>query len=409
MIKLKISSFFLMSIILMGCKSQNQNNSTTEITPETSENMLQSQNNFSFELFKQALKTDTDQKNLLLSPQSIYMDFAMLYNAAEGETKKAMQNAFYLGNNSAKILNQSQFELLKILPKSDTSVVISMANAIWHTKDLTPKKSFLEVNKKFYHAKIEAADFKNSQTISDINQWVNSNTNGKIPTIIDNIAPGEVLFLLNAVYFKGNWKDDFDANQTQDLVFYTNSEEKKVPFMFKDKRMNYFKNESLQLVELPYGNGNFSMMVLLPTKEKSVEELVEKLNFITFSEWISEMNSTSLKLYLPKWESSYEAHHLKENLTAMGMGIAFENNADFSGLFDKESTKISQIKHKTYIKTDEEGTEAAGATSIGMATTSMPMPSQEEMKADRPFVYLIVEKTSNTVLFIGIVNDPSEK
>lgn len=393
------------SLLIMSCGAQKNAEETSKFTPKQ---MSDSQNNFSFELFKHVMTLESDAVNPLISPQSIFMDFAMLYNGASGRTKSAIDKALQLKGMDINALNTAQSELLENFPKIDTSVTITIANAIWYRKDRIPQNSFLSVNQEFYHAKIQDADFSDPQTKTAINNWVSENTNGKIPTIIDNISPGEVMFLLNAVYFKGQWKDQFNPNLTRDLVFHAKAKEKKVPFMYKDKRYNYLRNDQLQMVELPYGNGQFSMWVLLPAENYSLSKLTESLNVKSFAGLVSEMESTSIKLYLPKWESSFSADNLKENLSALGMGIAFENNAEFSGVFEKESTKISQIKHKTYIKVDEEGTEAAAATSIGMVTTSMPMPSQEEMKVDRPFVYLITEKNSETILFLGVVQDPEE-
>lgn len=397
----------LLILILSGCKSQSTSTENkSDSSPKSFQNMTDAQNSFSFSLFEKSLQSDSDKSNVLISPPSIFMDFAMLYNGASGKTKTAMENALHINGFDLETINSSQSELMTNLPKLDLGVTINMANAIWYSEDKEPKSSFLSVNQDFYKAKIQKADFNNPQTKTDINNWVNKNTKGKIPSIIENISPGETMFLLNAVYFKGQWKDEFNPKLTQNRVFHSKAKDFEIPFMFKDKRQNYLRNQELRIVELPYGDGNFSMFILLPSKEKSVIELARKLNLQYFSDLKSEMKSTSVKLYIPKWESSFSADNLKENLSSMGMGIAFENNAEFPNVFEKESTKISQIKHKTFIKVDEEGTEAAAATSIGMVTTSMPMPSEEEMDVNRPFMYLITEKDSGTIFFLGSVQDP---
>lgn len=367
----------------------------------------QAKNNFAFALFKTSIQHNPNEINRFISPQSIFMDFAMLYNAAENKTKKAMEKALFLGDAHRKTLNSYEADFLNKLPHIDSTVTLTIANAIWHRKDLTPKPEFLSINRAFYKAKIEAANFKNPNTVDDINHWVSENTAGKIPSLIDQIAPGEALFLLNAVYFKGQWKYEFKSSQTQELDFFTAQQPIKTPFMFKDRRYNYAQNDQMELIEIPYGNGNYSMLALLPAKNSSVHALVENLNTTEFDALLVSLQSRSLKLWFPKWEIEYSADQLVDNLTALGMGIAFQNNADFSGLFDSERTKISQVKHKTYIKVDEEGTEAAAATSIGMVTTSMPMPTEKELRFDRPFVYLIYEKTTNTILFIGTMDNPS--
>jgi len=412
MILRKTSPFFIpfiLSLFFIGCGAQTtQNNQKNTVPKENTETMMQHQNTFAFRLFEQAIQTDAANNNKLISPLSIYMDFAMLYNGASGETKKAMQEALYIKPGSLDQLNRMQASLMNELPKADSSVTINVANAIWHRMDLTPKAKFLSTNQQYFNATIEAADFGNPKTISAINNWVSKNTQGKIPSLVDQISPGEVMFLLNAVYFKGTWTDGFNSRHTHDAVFHTATEGKRHSFMFKDDSFNYFKNEDLKIAELPYGNGSFSMFVILPSEKNDLYKVAEQLNPESFSDLTSEMNKTPLKLFLPKWETSYSADNLKENLTAMGMGIAFQNRADFSELFATESTKISQIKHKTYIKVDEEGTEAAAATSIGMVTTSMPATPIEEMRVNRPFIYLITERNTGAVLFIGTVDDPTK-
>lgn len=406
---INFSATFLVILILTGCKSPSPSTESKSVTSsKTFQNMTDAQNSFSFSLFEKSLQSEAEKSNVFISPPSIFMDFAMLYNGASGRTKTAMENALHINGFSLEILNASQSELMENLPKLDSGVTINMANAIWYSEDKTPKSSFLSVNQNFYKAKIQKANFRNPQTKTDINDWVSKNTNGKIPSIIDNISPGEIMFLLNAVYFKGQWKNEFNPKLTQNQTFHSKTKDIETPFMYKDKRQNYLKNEDLQIVELPYGEGNFSMYVLLPSEGNSVDELAKKLNPKYFSELMTDMTSTSVELFLPKWESSFSAESLKESLTAMGMGIAFENKAEFPNVFEDESTKISQIKHKTYIKVDEEGTEAAAATSIGMVTTSMPLPTEEKMNVNRPFVYLITENKSGTILFLGAVGNPAE-
>lgn len=403
---LPVAGFILM-LFMTSCKSQITQKEEIEISATEIETLQASQNNFSFDLFNYVLASDSEKANRLISPQSIFMDLAMVYNGAHGTTQSAMQKALRLEKINPERLNQSQAELLKNIPNLDDEVSFVMANAIWHRKDLLPRQDFLEVNTTYYDADIHAADFKDPQTVKDINNWVYEKTSGKIPTLIESISPGEVMFLLNAIYFKATWSNGFNPNSTQEMDFYASKGKVKTPFMMKDTNFNYLENETLQMIELPYGKGDFSMFVLLPSENLSINQLANDLNHNAFSNLLASMNSNSVKLYLPKWEISYSADNLIDNLSKMGMTIAFEDRADFSRLFAKESTQISQIKHKAYIKVDEAGTEAAAATGIGMVTTSMPMPSTIEMNVNRPFIYLITEKNSGVVLFMGTVDNPA--
>lgn len=367
----------------------------------------EAQNEFAFSLFDKLHKSNLETPNKLISPLSIYMDFGMLYNGASGETKKAIQKGLQMNTGNAEFMNKTQAKILTDFPQIDSSVTINMANAIWYRNGLTPKKTFLDTNKKYYNARIEGADFKNPQTVKDINQWVMESTQGKITSIMDGIAPSEIMFLLNAVYFKGDWQEAFQTKFTRDHAFYTPTGTKELPLMFMDHRFNYLENDDLQMAELPYGDGHFNMQVLLPSKNSNVDELIAKLNTGYYDSLLDEMTSMKIKLFLPKWEIEYSVDNLKDQLSEMGMGLAFESKADFSELFEDDYAKVSQVKHKTYIKVDEKGTEAAAVTSIGMVTTSMPMPTETEMKVDRPFVYLITERNSGTILFLGVVKDPS--
>lgn len=376
--------------------------------PDEAHQVITAQNQFGFRLFNLVNRADQTNSNKMISPLSIFMDLSMVYNGAAGQTRQAMKEALQLSNIDANMLNKTNQALLINLPGADPTVTIDMANSIWYKNNLDPLPSFLKVNQNYYQAEITGADFSAPQTVDRINNWVAKSTQQKITSILDHIEPSEVMFLLNAVYFNGKWTQSFDPAHTQKAAFHTAGQEtKQVPFMYKESKYNYGQNDSLQVIELPYGSGSFSMYVLLPDENNKADALIASLNTTSFAQITSGMDSSKVRLYLPKWEADYAIDNLIPELTQMGMGIAFENNADFTRMYKSNQAQISQVVHKTYIKVDEEGTEAAAVTSTGMQTTALRPDYPPVMNVNRPFVYIITEKNSGSILFLGEVNDPS--
>lgn len=396
--------FPVLSILLTACGTK----TSSQVLPdyEISDDMIQAQNDFSFELFHHL--QETEKENMLISPLSIYMNLSMVYNGAKGETKSGIQIALHQKGFSPERLNQNQAALLKNLTALDSSVTLDIANAVWYRNSLTLKKNFSEINKNYYQTTLRSSDFNSPATVDEINDWVKEKTNAKIETIIEEIQPDDLMFLLNAVYFKGKWTHPFFKEYTHQREFNTPSGKKEIPFMFNNEKYAYAEDQNFQVVELPYGKEHFNMYVFLPSPESNPDDLGEKLDAKSFSGLISKMKKTDLNLYLPKWEAFYTAENLQNQLSSMGMSLAFQNQADFSSLFENQSAAISQVKHKTYIKVDEEGTEAAAVTSTGIVVTSMPVHQPKELMINRPFLYIITEKDSGTILFIGKITDPSK-
>lgn len=270
------------------------------------------------------------------------------------------------------------------------------------------QKKFAEINKQYYQANLQEADFNNLKTVKAINDWVARQTRGKISSIIEEIKPGDMMYLLNAVYFKGDWSHSFNKKLTREERFYTDSGIVKTPFMYQKERYKYTENDSLQIIALPYGQGEFVMHIFLPADKEGLDNLIHALNQQRFTTLISSLSPEKVSLYLPKWESSYTAEDLSGELSALGMQQALGDNADFSDLFIDKPVQISAVKHKTYIKVDEQGTEAAAVTSTGMTTTALPLHSTPEMRVDHPFLYTITNTDSKVLLFIGYVNNPEE-
>jgi serpin B len=332
----------------------------------------------------------------------------MVYNGAANETQKAIANTLQLQAIDIKHLNYANQKLINDLPNADSAVKLDIANSIWYRQTLQPVPSFLKTTKVYYQAEVKAAAFNDPGTVNKINNWAAEHTNQKIKSIIDRIDPADVMYLINAVYFNGKWKNSFDPKLTKNRDFHTaTGQTKQVPFMYREAKYNYGHNDSLQIIELPYGKGKFSMYVLLPAENIKLSSFITSLNEEKLSALLNAMDSSKVKLYLPKWKDSYKIEDLKPELSRMGMGVAFSDQADFSNLFKQHQTKISQVIHKTFIEVNEQGTEAAAVTSTGVRLTSLPL-NQQVMDVNRPFIYFIAAKDSGAILFMGEVNDPDE-
>jgi serpin B len=236
---------------------------------------------------------------------------------------------------------------------------------------------------------------------------VKAKTNGKIPQIVPQSIPSDVvMYLINAIYFKGSWRQKFDAKETKDQPFtLVDRSKKQVKLMHALGSFSYYGDSELQIIDLPYGDSLFSMTVLLPQAGTDINSFVARLTEADVHGWIGAMHTTSeMEVYLPKFKLEYDKR-LNEMLEAMGMAIVFSDTADFTRINRGGELAISEVKHKTFVEVNEEGTEAAAATSVGITLdSSLPPPP---MRVDRPFVFLIRERTSGAVLFMGKILDPS--
>ncbi len=379
--------------------------------PENGAAVITAQNKFAFRLFREALLKDKTSSNKLISPLSIYLDLSMVYNGAGGNTLDSMQQVLQLGNINANLLNQTNQALIAGLPEEDPSIVFNIANSIWYrNQGLQPLASFLKINSTYYQAEVAGADFGSPATIDRINNWVASQTHQKIKTIIKQINASDVMCLVNAVYFKGQWKYSFDSKQTGNKAFYlTENNAIQTPFMQLEDTFHYAGSDSLQLIELPYGKGDFNMYILLPAAGISLPRFISNLNEENLQEYLTALRSTDVKLSLPKWKYSYVIDSLLPLLNNLGMGIAsLPRAADFSNMYPPEAhAYISKAVHKTYIEVNEQGTEAAAATSIGVVLpTDIAPETSPVMEVNHPFMYLITEKNSGAILFLGEVNNP---
>ncbi|WP_352423552.1 serpin family protein [Proteiniphilum sp.] len=374
--------------------------------------MVRADQTFAFEFFEQMFEEeslDKKDKNFMVSPLSLSMALTMTLNGATGETDTSMRQTLKMDDFSDAELNTYYKKLKEALLKTDPSTKLSIANAIFTRKSVEFKTDFINTNQTYFDATLKPVDFTSTETVELINNWASDNTNGLIKKVIEKTKPEDLMYLLNAIYFKGIWTSEFNEKNTDQQPFtYEDGTRRNVDMMKQTAKFNYTGDENMQLVQLPYGNQAFSMMVLLPVDGKKLQDVVTATRREGYWEGVkSALREAEVELSLPKFKTEY-SKRLNEVLSKMGMEIAFSDAADFSRMSDV-SAKIDFVKQDTYISTDEVGTEAAAVTTVGGVMTSLPVkPEKVVFNADHPFIYLIQENSTGAILFMGAVKNFDE-
>jgi serine protease inhibitor len=371
--------------------------------------LVEADRSFSYRIFSETVAYDHEEDNIMISPLSISMALAMTLNGAEGQTYEHMRETLHLSDMDLEEINEAFESLMDLLTTVDPEVTMKIANSIWHRTELPVKDDFLERVEKHFGAQIEGLDFSDPAAVDIINNWVNENTEGLIPEIIEDIPDHMVMYLINALYFKGDWLRQFDTDETRRADFHLETGETiQVEMMHQEGLFATYMSGDVQMVELPYGDSLFSMTVMMPSNpDMPVDQFVKDyVNAENLAEWRSNLHvdNREATVELPKFELEYEIEY-NDILKAMGMEIAFaEGRADFNGIADVSPLNlyIDNVKHKTFITVDEEGTEAGAATSVGIGVTSMP----PQLTFNRPFVFIIHERESGANLFMGRVKNP---
>jgi serine protease inhibitor len=397
-------------LLFTACNDKPVEPVVSDLTPtEKSAKIISADNQFGFELFKKINASLDEPKNTMISPLSVSLALAMVYNGAEGNTKRQMEEMLHKANLTPEDINQSYKDLVAALSSHDPKVELSISNAIFYRNTFDVKPYFIATNQNFYQAEVSGLDFANeTETLGKVNGWVNTKTKGKIDKIIEEVNAETVMYLLNAIYFNGEWKYRFDSKETYDMNFTReNNSNIQVPTMQIENPFNYYSNPIFELLEMPYGSGKYSMLIFLPETGKSTNDVISLLTSENVNDWISKLSEQKKEVFLPKFEFKFE-DSLVDELTALGMTDAFNaSDADLSGISDTAKLVISEVKHKSYIKVDERGTEAAAVTGITIDVTSVG--PDNSFRVDHPFVFAIREKDTNSILFIGKVMNPNQE
>jgi len=363
-------------------------------------------NRFAFDLLR--LAGVPAEKNLFLSPVSASMALGMTMNGTAGETFSQMRSALGFGGLSIDEIDASYRSLIDLLLDLDPTVEMAIGNSVWSRSGFPVRQTFLDTVKQYFDAEAAELDFSAPASADRINQWVSDATKGKIEEIVPKPIPAEVvMYLINAIYFKGTWTWQFDPNDTQDAPFHlADGSTQSMRLMKLDGGMPYRRTDRYQAVDLPYGGKAFSMTVVLPAEGVDLGDLVASFDEAAWADLTGGFTDLRGTLWLPRFQMSYQ-RVLNDDLKALGMTDAFDDAlADFSPLSPVSGLYISKVLQKSWVAVDEKGTEAAAATSVEVGLTSAG--GGFTMRVDRPFLFVLRERLSGTILFVGEMVAPPE-
>jgi serpin B len=363
-------------------------------------------NRFAFNMFRE-VSTLSDEPNTFFSPLSLNMALGMLYNGASGETRTEMAEVLGMADFTETEINEYYQKMSQTLLNIDPLTEIGIANSIWYREEFPVKQSFIDINQRYFDAVVKALDFSRSDAADIINKWCAGKTKNKIKEIIESPISDEVaMYLINALYFKSKWQFEFDKKQTKQEDFTkANNQKIKVNMMEQTTALPYYANQYLQCIEMPYGNQAFSMVAILPAENMNIDQLIEHLDNTTWQNVVNSMWEQNIWLKLPRFKIECEIK-LKYPVRNAGMKLIFDGHlADFSNISDVPLF-VSDIKQKTFVEVNEAGTEAAAVTVIQMDYTSTGSSGPTSFFANRPFLYLIKEKSTGVILFIGRMDEP---
>ena len=372
--------------------------------------LVAANNRFAFAFFGSLARQQPADDNLFVSPVSVAMALGMTVNGAAGATRDSMLAALQLGGLSMADVNAGYRGVIDLLRGLDPRVEFTLTNSIWYRSGITVGQQFLDDTRTYFDADVRALDFAAPTAAQTINDWVSARTRGKIPQIVESPIPAEmIMYLINAIYFKGTWAQQFDPALTRSAPFnLRGGGSVAVPTMAHGEkataRVRLGPPGDVTVVDLPYGGGAWAMTIVLPPSASGIDSLVSGLTQARWDGWMASLDSAGVFVTMPKFTLRWELE-LKSVLSVLGMGIAFRDDCspDFSRLAPTaQCPYISKVKHKTFVDVYEEGTEAAATTSVAMEPSSLPV----QFVVDRPFLVAIRERLTGTILFLGRVMNP---
>jgi serpin B len=405
----------LLLLLIIGCASCKRagvtpaantiNKGKNLVLTSLDQQKITADNAFTLKLFRNLDSASTSDTNLFISPLSVSFALGMTSNGSSGQTLTAFENTLNFAGLTQAQVNGYYNNLVINLPQLDPNTTLDIANSIWYRQGFSVQPQFLQTDSSYFHAQIQSLDFTNPAAVTTINNWVSNNTKGFIPSIITQIPDSAIMYLVNAIYFKSIWKEKFDPGQTQQLPFHlTDGSAIQASFMTGAVDFNAYFDNSVDVFELPYSNSKYSTVVVMPASSATpLSSVTASLDPAQWQTWMSKLSPVKTSITLPKFKFSYNKV-LNNALTDLGLGVAFSNSADFSLINPNVHMKISQVVHKAYVETDESGTTAAAATSVGIVTAIATAPAPI---INRPFLFAIREMSSGLILFVGTVNDPT--
>ena len=372
------------------------------------EQISEADNNFGFNLLR-TLSEETPAENQFISPFSISMALGMTLNGARNDTYDDMKEVLGYGDLTQDEINRAYKNLLQLFSTLDSQVQFDIANSIWTRLGFPVEQDFYDVNVNYFDAEVRELDFNLSDAPDIINDWIAGKTQDKITDVIGPIDPDVIMYLINAIYFNGTWTYEFKEQDTRERTFYLADESQmQTPMMTQTNDFYYYEDDAVQVIDLPYGNGDYAMTVILPASDMGVDALLADLDSETWADWTGSLEEKKGNITLPKLKLKWKKE-IQKYLRDLGMGIAFSPGAaDFTGINSKGGLFISKVIHESFLKMDEEGTEAAAVTVVEIKLTSAGSENSLDfsMTVDRPYLMAIRERSSNSLLFLGKIMQP---
>ena len=368
------------------------------LTP-SEQKILTAANAYSFALWR-TINDSLPAENVFVSPLSASFALGMTMNGANGTTFDEMRSALQFGSIDLTAIDSGYKSLVALLTSLDPSTTMQIANAIFYSQSFPFNSSFTQTVATYFDAEVKPRDFHDLQgTLTAVNDWASSKTNGRIPKVLDSVDPSAVMYLLNAIYFKGSWRERFDPAETHDAAFHATGGDQSAKLMHRHGKTLYAETSDYQAVDLPYGDSAFTMSVVLPKDGRNVESVAASLTPAAWQSLSTSFAQRDVDLSLPKVTLSWK-RDLRGNMKALGMHAAFFDGADFTRMSPLGNHLfMSLLQQNTFVSIDETGTEAAAVTVGGITVTSVPVVTT--VRVDRPFIFVIRERLSGTVLFMG--------
>jgi serine protease inhibitor len=402
----KLLALFLV-VLFAGCDVSGTDDAIDRKLPRelsVQEQILaQASNDFSIQMLHMLLEKEGSH-SFFVSPFSISTAFGMALNGTDSDTYEQMRDFFGYDGMTNEEINHAYHELIELLITLDPKVVMNIANSVWIREGYPVLQPFLDNNRNYFNAEIQELDFGRPDAPDIINAWINEKTRGLIEKMIEKIGPDVIMYLINAIYFKGDWTIQFDPKETRDELFYLpGGGTKNVPMMRARQSFRYYQSDDWTALDMWYGREGFSFTALIPSGNRTLDEMATQFSMQQFESITNNLSQDTINVFVPKFELEYEIENFPEDLKKMGLTLPFDEIlADFSRINNEDQLFISNVLHRAVIKLDEEGSEAAAVTVIEISRTSAGgEKSYITIRLDRPFLFFIRENNTNTILFMG--------
>ncbi|MFA6402900.1 MAG: serpin family protein [Salinivirgaceae bacterium] len=400
----------LVSFLIISCSTE-EVNPKKEIPgdPVLKSAIAEQNNTFAMDIFREIALNEETGKNIFISPMSMYYALGMAGTGAANETRDEFFELLGWQNQSDSSVLQAMKSLYNDISPANNGITLEVANSLWQREGAAIKDSYKNLVAEYFDAQVSALDFADPASVDVINNWIEEKTHDRIQDMLDTISPDAIMYLINAIYFKADWKYKFDRDENQEMTFTkADNEPITTTFMRQKGTFRFQKNEYCSAISLPYTDSNYCMIALLPNETIGIDGLIEQLTIENWKKWNNDLTYQEVELSLPKFKYVYGTKLINQELQSLGLLKAFNpDEADFSNITD-DQIFISRVMHKAFIEVNETGSEAAAATIIEFEYTSIGEP-EPVFNANRPFIFAIYHQPSASVLFVGKVAYPEQE